>query len=373
MINNNFFDLRANYVFSEVAQKVKEFKEQNPDVNLTSYGIGDVCFPLSKTVVTALENAAAGLGTDDGFLGYQDEGGIKALKAAVTNFYKNRRKVSVSENEIFVSDGAKSDIGGLLELFSTSSVVLVSDPVYPAYVDAATIRGLAVQTVSATPENRFLPEPPDFSADVVFLCSPSNPTGATYDYAGLEKWVRYAKKVGAVILFDAAYAEFSPDGFPKSIYEIDGAKEVAIEISSLSKSHGFTGLRCGWSVVPDELETSGVRLNKFWRRRQAARFNGASVLAQAGAVAALSEEGLSEASVYINHYKRNAAALKNRLIEEGLQVFGSAPYLWVKCPDGFTDESYFDYCLSQKHEIVTPGSGFGSSGKEFVRYGCFFR
>lgn len=155
MINNNFFDLRANYVFSEVAQKVKEFKEQNPDVKLTSYGIGDVCFPLSKTVVTALENAAAGLGTDDGFLGYQDEGGIKALKAAVSNFYKNRRKVSVSENEIFVSDGAKSDIGGLLELFSTSSVVLVSDPVYPAYVDAATIRGLAVQTVSATPENRF--------------------------------------------------------------------------------------------------------------------------------------------------------------------------------------------------------------------------
>lgn len=374
MINNNLFELSTNYVFSAVSQKVAEFKRKNPDVKLTSYGIGDVVFPLSKTVVSALEVAAEKMGTEQGFSGYTDEGGTPELRAAVSKFYKTRRNVQVFENEIFVSDGAKSDIGGLLDLFSTSSVVLVSDPVYPAYVDAATIRGLAVCKVLATPENNFLPPPPShMSADVIYLCSPANPTGAVYDRGGLEQWVEYAKKAGAVILFDAAYAEFSPLGYPKSIYEIDGAKEVAIEISSFSKSHGFTGLRCGWTVVPSEVKASGTRLQKFWKRRQAARFNGASVLAQAAGVAALSDEGLAEASTAISFYRRNAATLREKLIGEGLEVYGNAPYLWVKCPSGFSDESYFSYCLENKHEIVTPGSGFGSSGRDFVRYGCFFK
>ncbi len=373
MLNENFFRLRQNYIFSEVAKKTQAFKATHPDVKLFSYGIGDVCFPLGSCVSKAMSDFADKMATDKGFAGYTAEGGTSDLKDAICAYYKRSCGIDVFYDEVFVSDGAKSDIGGLLELFAEGSSVLMQDPVYPAYSDASVLRGMKVGTVAANRQNGFLPMPPNTRFDVIFICSPNNPTGMSYDFAGLEKWVNYAKKVGAVILFDAAYSAFSPDGYPKSIFQIDGAREVAIEICSFSKGFGFTGVRCGYTVVPNKLQVSGTGLNSLWRRRQAARFNGASVLAQAGAVAALSDEGIRQAEVAVEHYKSNVNVLKNRLLCRGLSVYGNGPYLWVRCPDGFDGEEYFDYLLENKHEIVIPGIGFGEEGKYFVRYGCFFR
>ncbi len=373
-INENFNKLKSNYLFSEIARRVNKFVSET-GASVIKMGIGDVTRPLCPAVTSAMTKAVNEMGVAETFRGYGDEQGYGFLRTAIQKYYKDNAGVDLLDNEIFISDGAKSDVGNILDLFSKDNVVLVPDPVYPVYVDTNVMGGRKIIYMNACEENGFLPLPDNnVDADIIYLCSPNNPTGATYDYDGLTKWVNYALAKKAVILFDSAYEAFiSEDNLPRSIFEIEGAKECAIEFCSLSKTAGFTGTRCGYTVVPHALKSGDVEINKMWLRRQTTKFNGVSYIVQRGAEAVFTEEGLKQIRDNINYYRENANIITSTLDECGIKYFGgkNSPYIWLKCPNGLESWEFFDLLLTKINVVGTPGAGFGENGKNYFRLTAF--
>ena len=369
-INENYFNLEESYLFSTVAKKVNEFIQNNPDKKVIRLGIGDVTLPLCKAVIDAMHNAVDEMSKKETFRGYGPEQGYDFLREKVQAYYK-KRNVELELDEIFISDGAKSDLGNILDLFSKDNVVLVPDPVYPVYVDTNVMAGRKVIFANANEENGFLPLPDNNQkADVIYICSPNNPTGAVYNKEQLKKWVDYAISNNAVILFDAAYECFiSDENLPKSIFEIEGAKNCAIEFCSLSKTAGFTGTRCGYTVVPKLLG----KLNKFWLRRQTTKFNGVPYIIQRGAEAVFTENGQKEIKENINYYKENAKVISETLDRCNIWHVGGkhSPYIWLKCPNNMKSWEFFDLLLEKIQVVGTPGSGFGKNGEGFFRLTSF--
>lgn len=371
-INTNYQNISDSYLFSTIAKKVNEFAAKNPDKKIIKLGIGDVTLPLCEAVVKALKTASDEMGVKETFRGYGPEQGYEFLKSEIQNYYK-KHKVALENDEIFISDGAKSDLGNILDLFSTDNTVLVPDPVYPVYVDTNTMAGRKIIYIDANKDNDFLPLPNEnINADIIYICSPNNPTGAVYTKEQLKKWIDYANKNKAVILFDSAYECFITDSnLPRSIYDIDGAKTCAIEFCSLSKMAGFTGTRCGWTVVPKQLE-NGI-LNKMWLRRQTTKFNGVPYIVQRGAEAVFTPEGQQQIQSNLNYYKENASLISKVLTKHNIRHIGGkhSPYIWLKCPNNMTSWEFFD-CLLNKVQIVgTPGSGFGKNGEGYFRLTSF--
>lgn len=369
-INENYFNLEESYLFSTVAKKVNEFIQNNPDKKVIRLGIGDVTLPLCKAVIEAMHKAVDEMAKKETFRGYGPEQGYDFLREKVQNYYK-KRNVELELDEIFISDGAKSDLGNILDLFSKDNVVLVPDPVYPVYVDTNIMAGRKVIFANANEENGFLPLPDNSQkADIIYICSPNNPTGAVYNREQLKKWVDYAISNNAVILFDAAYECFiSDENLPKSIFEIEGAKNCAIEFCSLSKTAGFTGTRCGYTVVPKLLG----KLNKFWLRRQTTKFNGVPYIIQRGAEAVFTENGQKEIKENINYYKENAKVISETLDRCNIWHVGGkhSPYIWLKCPNNMKSWEFFDLLLEKIQVVGTPGSGFGKNGEGFFRLTSF--
>ena len=369
-INENYFNLEESYLFSTVAKKVNEFIQNNPDKKVIRLGIGDVTLPLCKAVIEAMHKAVDEMAKKETFRGYGPEQGYDFLREKVQSYYK-KRNVELELDEIFISDGAKSDLGNILDLFSKDNVVLVPDPVYPVYVDTNVMAGRKVIFANANEENGFLPLPDNSQkADVIYICSPNNPTGAVYNREQLKKWIDYAISNNAVILFDAAYECFiSDENLPKSIFEIEGAKNCAIEFCSLSKTAGFTGTRCGYTVVPKALG----KLNKFWLRRQTTKFNGVPYIIQRGAEAVFTEKGLDEIKENINYYKENAKIISETLDRCNIWHVGGkhSPYIWLKCPNNMKSWEFFDLLLEKIQVVGTPGSGFGKNGEGFFRLTSF--
>lgn len=369
-INENYANLEQSYLFSTIAKKVNEYTAQNPDKKVIKLGIGDVTLPLCKAVTEALHKAVDEMGVQATFRGYGPEQGYDFLRKAVQEYYA-KRNVELELDEIFISDGAKSDLGNILDLFSKDNTVLVPDPVYPVYVDTNVMAGRKVVYVDANGENEFLPLPDkNVQADIIYICSPNNPTGAAYNKEQLQTWVDYAKSMNAIILFDAAYECFvSDENLPRSIFEIDGAKDCAIEFCSLSKTAGFTGTRCGYTVVPKALGA----LNKMWVRRQTTKFNGVPYIVQRGAEAVFSEEGQKEIRENINYYKENAKVISDTLKSCGIWHVGGkhSPYIWLKCPNDMDSWTFFDYLLENAQVVGTPGAGFGKNGDGYFRLTSF--
>ncbi len=373
-INQGYLNLKESYLFSLVAKKVNEYKAQNPHKEVISLGIGDVTLPLVPAAVEAMGRAVLEMGRHDTFRGYGEEQGYTFLRQAVCAYY-TQKGVSLSESEVFISDGAKSDLGNILDIFSPDNTVLVPDPVYPVYVDTNIMAGRKVLFMNGSDENGFLPLPDkSIKADILYLCSPNNPTGAVYSKEQLGQWVSYALEQDAVILFDSAYESFVQDkSLPTSIYQIEGAKECAIEFCSLSKTAGFTGTRCGYTVVPHDLIRDKVSLNKLWLRRQTTKFNGVSYIVQRGAEAVFSDEGLTQIIANIAYYMQNARLIADTLRELGVWLTGgeNSPYIWLKCPDGMSSWEYFDYLLTNAGIVGTPGAGFGANGEGYFRLTAF--
>ena len=353
--NTNYQNIADSYLFSTVAKKVNEFAAKYPDKKIIKLGIGDVTLPLCKEVVKALKNAS------ESFHGYGPEQGYEFLKTKLQKYYETHG-VNLDNDEIFISDGAKSDLGNILDLFAVDNTVLVPDPVYPVYVDTNIMAGRKVVYIDANADNNFLPLPDkSIKADIIYICSPNNPTGAVYNKEQLKAWVDCAKENKSVILFDAAYECFITDEeLPRSIFEIEGAKSCAIEFCSFSKMAGFTGTRCGWTVVPKELE-NGL-LNKMWLRRQTTKFNGVPYIVQRGAEAVFSEVGQKEIQENLNYYKENAKIISDVLKKHNIWHIGGqhSPYIWLKCPNNMKSWEFFDYLLENIQVVGTPGSGFGS-------------
>lgn len=373
-INQHYSNLADSYLFSTVAKKVNEFKANNPHSEIIRLGIGDVTLPLVPAVVKAMQQAVLEMGAKETFQGYGEEQGYTFLRQAVCDYYA-KKGVSLSDTEVFISDGAKSDLGNILDIFSTHNTVLIPNPVYPVYVDTNVMAGRKIVYMNGTVENDFLPLPDEsLSADIIYLCSPNNPTGAVYTKEQLKCWVDYALNQDAVILFDSAYEIFIQEtSLPTSIYEIQGAKECAIEFCSLSKTAGFTGTRCGYTVVPHELIRCDTSLNRLWLRRQTTKFNGVPYIVQRGAQAVFSEEGLTQVRANITYYQQNARIILKTLEEMGIWFVGgkNAPYIWLKCPNNMTSWDFFDYLLSKAHVVGTPGVGFGANGEGFFRLTAF--
>ena len=373
-INENYAKLKESYLFSEIAHRVSAFSKEHPEKKLIRMGIGDVTLPLCDAVVSAMKQASEEMEKAETFRGYGPEQGYDFIKEKIREYYA-KRGVSLSPDSIFISDGAKSDLGNILDIFSKDNTVLIPDPVYPVYVDTNVMDGRKIVFADANEKNGFLPLPDDKTdADIIYICSPNNPTGAVYDREGLTKWVDFAKKHGSVILFDAAYEAFVADkGLPRSIFEIEGAKECAIEFCSLSKTAGFTGTRCGYTVVPEELIFGGHSLNKFWLRRQTTKFNGVSYIVQRAAEAVFSDEGQKQIIENINYYRENARIITSAFDELGITYFGgkNSPYIWMKCPDGMDSWTFFDRLLTDAGVVGTPGAGFGENGEGFFRLTSF--
>lgn len=373
-INENYAKLKESYLFSEIAHRVNAYSAANPDKKLIKMGIGDVTLPLCDAVVQAMKTAADEMGKAETFRGYGPEQGYDFLKEKIRAYYA-KIGVDLAPDSIFISDGAKSDLGNILDIFSKDNTVLIPDPVYPVYVDTNVMDGRSIVFADANEQNGFLPLPDENTdADIVYICSPNNPTGAVYDRDGLKKWVDYAKKRKAVILFDAAYESFVTDPtLPRSIYEVDGAKECAIEFCSLSKTAGFTGTRCGYTVVPDELVFDGHSLNKFWLRRQTTKFNGVSYIVQRAAEAVFTDDGQKQIRANIDYYRENAKIITTAFDELGITYFGgkNSPYIWMKCPNGMDSWTFFDYLLKNAGVVGTPGAGFGKNGEGFFRLTSF--
>lgn len=369
-INENYLNLEESYLFSTVAKKVNEFIQNNPDKKVIRLGIGDVTLPLCKVVIEAMHKAVDEMAKKETFRGYGPEQGYDFLREKVQNYYK-KRNVELELDEIFISDGAKSDLGNILDIFSKDNVILVPDPVYPVYVDTNIMAGRKVIFANANEENGFLPLPDNSQkADIIYICSPNNPTGAVYNREQLKKWVDYAIKNNAIILFDAAYECFiSDESLPRSIFEIEGAKNCAIEFCSLSKTAGFTGTRCGYTIVPKLLG----KLNKFWLRRQTTKFNGVPYIIQRGAEAVFTEKGLDEIKENINYYKENAKIISETLDRCNIWHVGGkhSPYIWLKCPNNMKSWEFFDLLLEKIQVVGTPGSGFGKNGEGFFRLTSF--
>lgn len=370
--NTNYQNIADSYLFSTVAKKVNEFAAKYPDKKIIKLGIGDVTLPLCKEVVKALKNASEEMGIKESFHGYGPEQGYEFLKTKLQKYYETHG-VNLDNDEIFISDGAKSDLGNILDLFAVDNTVLVPDPVYPVYVDTNIMAGRKVVYIDANADNNFLPLPDkSIKADIIYICSPNNPTGAVYNKEQLKAWVDYAKENKSVILFDAAYECFITDGeLPRSIFEIEGAKSCAIEFCSFSKMAGFTGTRCGWTVVPKELE-NGL-LNKMWLRRQTTKFNGVPYIVQRGAEAVFSEVGQKEIQENLNYYKENAKIISDVLKKHNIWHIGGqhSPYIWLKCPNNMKSWEFFDYLLENIQVVGTPGSGFGRNGEGYFRLTSF--
>lgn len=373
-INYNYLSLKDSYLFSLIGKKVREYKEQNPDKEVISLGIGDVTRPLVPTVVEALSRAALEMGAKETFRGYGEEQGYGFLRQAVCGYYM-RKQVSLSEDEVFISDGAKSDLGNILDIFGIDNTVLIPDPVYPVYVDTNIMAGRSIVFMKGSLDNNFLPMPDEsIRVDIIYLCSPNNPTGAVYSKEQLKEWVDYALKTDAVILFDGAYESFIQDEkLPTSIYQIDGAKKCAIEFCSLSKTAGFTGTRCGYTVIPKELIRNEVSLNKLWLRRQTTKFNGVPYIVQRGAEAVFTDIGQTQTRETIAYYMKNARIITETLRSLGIWFVGgeNSPYIWLKCPNNMTSWDFFDYLLSNAQLVGTPGAGFGNNGEGFFRLTAF--
>ena len=374
-LNNHFLDVKETYLFSDIAKRVKKFQAENPDREIIRMGIGDVTLPLPASITSAMESAVKQMSSKESFHGYPPEYGYDFLRNAIADHYKSIGAPSVTAGTIYVSDGAKSDLGNLPDILGDNPVI-IPDPVYPVYVDSNLMNGRKISFVAGTSDNGFLPAPPadtDIEPSVIYICSPNNPTGAVYSYEGLTAWVNFALKTGSLIIFDAAYEAFITEDKPHTIYEIPGAENCAVEVSSFSKFAGFTGVRCGWTVVPDTLEAGGVKLSKFWSRRQATKFNGVSYVTQMGAAASLSGKGLEDCMTNIAYYKRNAAALAEVFTDKGIYFTGgvNSPYIWLKCPDNMGGWDFFDSILNRFGIVGTPGEGFGANGSGYFRLTAF--
>ena len=373
-LNRHYLELEESYLFSNINHKVAAYQEAHPDREIIRLGIGDVTLPLCPAVVSALSEAVQEMGGKETFRGYGPEQGYAFLREAVASYY-GELGVEVAPEEIFISDGAKSDLGNILDLFAVENTALIPDPVYPVYVDTNIMAGRRIQFLNANEQNGFLPLPdPAVRADILYLCSPNNPTGAVYNREQLQKWVDYANAQNAVILFDAAYETFVTDqALPRSIYEIDGARTCAIEFCSLSKKAGFTGTRCGYTVVPAQLERDGVPLSKLWLRRQTTKFNGVPYIVQRGAAAVFTPEGRRQTGQALAYYRENARVLSELLEELGIWYTGGkhSPYLWLKCPNAMGSWEFFDLLLEQANVVGTPGAGFGRNGEGFFRLTAF--
>lgn len=389
-VNDNFVKLPSSYLFSEVARRVKAYTEAHPETEVIRMGIGDVTRPLCRAVVDALHKAVDDEARGETFHGYGPEQGYGFLVSKIVEWDYRRHGIKVEEDEVFVSDGAKSDTGNIGDILSQANRVAVTDPVYPVYVDTNVMAGRAgellpdgcwsnIEYLPCTAANGFVPALPIGNPDIIYLCYPNNPTGTALTRDELKKWVDYCREHGTLLLFDAAYEAFiREDNVPHSIYEIEGAREVAIEFRSYSKTAGFTGIRLGYTVVPKELkgrdeEGKLVDLNPLWRRRQTTKFNGASYLTQRGAEALYSEEGQRQVKETIDYYLANAAVMREGLAKAGYECMGgvNSPYVWIKTPDGMTSWEFFDHLLHTYHIVGTPGSGFGPSGEGYFRLTAF--
>lgn len=390
-INENFLKLQAGYLFSEIAGRIRNFKVQNPDAKIISLGIGDVTQPLAPVVIKAMKDALDDMSRPETFHGYDDNHiGYPFLREAISQDDFNTRGVEISIDEIFISDGAKCDTANIQEIFGTDNIVAVTDPVYPVYVDTNVIAGRTgpanknaqyekIVYMPCTAENNFVPDLPGQKVDLIYLCFPNNPTGAVATKEQLKKWVDYARANRAVIFFDAAYEAFIADhDIPHSIYEIDGAKDVAIEFRSFSKTAGFTGVRCAFTVVPKQLKAytkdgRAVEVNPVWNRRYCTKFNGVSYITQAGAAAVYSDNGKKQVKATIDIYMANAKLIRQSLTKLGYEVYGgvNAPYIWLKTPNGLSSWELFDRLLQRANVVGTPGSGFGPSGEGYFRLTAF--
>ena len=391
-LNNNYLKLKAGYLFPEIARRVKSFSDSNPDnaTNLIRCGIGDVTEPLPLAARDAMKDAVDELGNHETFRGYGPEQGYDFLRAAIADGDYRDNNIQIEDDEIFVSDGSKCDTGNILDIFGNGNKIAITDPVYPVYVDTNVMAGNTgeandsgayegIHYMPCNAENGFVPEIPQDRVDLIYLCYPNNPTGATATRDQLEKWVGYAREQGAVILYDAAYQAFIQDqSVPRSIYEIDGARECAIEFRSFSKNGGFTGVRCAFTVVPKELmaeDENGENrsLHPLWSRRQSTKFNSVSYPVQKAAEALYSEDGKSQVESLITHYMENAEKLRSACSEIGLSVYGgeNAPYVWVACPDSIDSWGMFDKMLNEAKVVITPGAGFGEAGEGFFRISAF--
>ena len=379
LINENFLELQDSYLFSTIAKKVAKFTEENPDKKLIKLGIGDVTKPIVPAVLDAMHKAVDEIGTQEGFKGYGPEQGYEFLRnAIVENDYKSRG-VEIEPDEVFVSDGAKCDCGNIVDIFGKDNKVAITDPVYPVYLDTNIMSGREVIYLPVTAENNFVPELPKEKVDMIYLCFPNNPTGTILNKEKLKKWVDYAKENQSIILYDAAYEAFITEkDIPHSIYEVEGAKEVAIEFKSYSKTAGFTGVRCAYVVIPKALKGytkkgEEVILNKLWNRRTCTKFNGVSYVVQRAAEATYSKEGKKQIKENINYYLENAKIIKQGLEEAGFTCYGgvNSPYIWLKVPEGMTSWDFFDELLEKANVVGTPGSGFGPPGEGYFRLTAF--
>jgi len=390
-INENFLKLQAGYLFPEIGRRIRSFQAQNPTVNLISMGIGDVTVPLAPAVIEAMQKAVGQMGRQESFRGYEDSGmGYEFLRKAINENDFKSRGVELDIDEIFVSDGGKCDIANMQEIFGAGNVTGIIDPVYPVYVDTNVMAGRTgdadangqydkIVYMPCTAENNFVPEIPAERVDLIYLCLPNNPTGAVATKKQLKKWVNYAKENKAIIFFDAAYEAFiSNADIPHSIYEIEGAKDVAIEFRSFSKTAGFTGVRCAFSVVPKQLaaytkDGSAVEVNPIWNRRHCTKFNGVSYITQAGAAAIYTAEGKKQTRRIIDIYMDNARLIRKSLTKLGYKVYGgvNAPYIWLKTPNGMGSWDFFDLLLTKANVVGTPGAGFGLAGEGYIRLTAF--
>ena len=385
-MNPGFLNLKKSYLFIEIGKRVREYIAAHPDNKIIKMGIGDITQPLAPVVVAAMKKAADEMGVKETFRGYEDSGkGYDFLREAVAGYYKSFG-VTISPEEVLISDGAKSDCGNIGDILDVDNVVAVCDPVYPVYVDSNAMAGRAgdydeaaerwtnIVYMPTTAENGFCPALPEGRADVIYLCSPNNPTGTVLNAEQLKVWVDYANANDAIIMFDAAYERFiTEEGVPHSIYEVEGAKTCAIEFRSFSKTAGFTGARCGYTVVPKELVRDGQSLNAMWNRRQCTKFNGASYIIQRGAAAIYTEEGERQIEETLAYYRNNARVIKEGLEAVGFTVYGAvnSPYIWCKTPEGVGSWEFFDKLLTEANIITTPGAGFGPSGEGYVRLTAF--
>lgn len=385
-INENYLNLQDSYLFSTIAKKVAEFQEKNPDKKVIKLGIGDVTLPIAPKVIEAIHKAADEMAVKESFRGYGPEQGYDFLREKIVEFDYKKRGIDIEKDEIFVSDGAKCDTANIQELFDKDNIIAITDPVYPVYLDTNVMAGRSgkfneetgkfekIVYMPVKAENNFIPEFPKEKVDIIYLCLPNNPTGTVLNKEELKKWIDYAIENEAIILFDSAYEAFiSEENVPHSIYEIEGAKKVAIEFRSFSKTAGFTGVRCAYTVVPKELKIGDISLNKLWNRRQCTKFNGVPYITQRAAEAVYTEEGQKQIKENISYYMNNAKIIREGLKEAGYTVYGgiNAPYIWLKVPNGMTSWEFFDKLLEEKNIVGTPGSGFGPSGEGYFRLTAF--
>lgn len=372
-INRNFDNLVPSYLFAEIARRTSAYISANPDKKVIKMGIGDVTLPIPQVAVEALKRGADELGVKETFKGYPEYEGYDFVREAVSGYYKSFG-VNVSPDEVFISDGAKSDTGNIGDIFGADNTVLITDPVYPVYVDSNIMAGRRIVFADGNRENGFCAMPDEsVHADIIYLCSPNNPTGAVYSAEQLKIWIDYAIRNDAIILFDAAYEAFITDDSPRSIFAVEGARSCAVEFCSLSKTAGFTGTRCGYTVIPKELERDGHNIRDLWYRREATKFNGVSYPVQCAAAAVFTDEGLAQIKENLSYYQENARIIASALDELGIRYTGgkNSPYIWLECPDGMGSWEFFDYLLNNAQVVGTPGEGFGRQGEGYLRLTSF--